>query len=551
MARRRHDDRPVYERSGRVAWPRFLPAALLALLVAAGMAYCWFLAFDAGWGYWLATPIVLVLPVALAGYLAVGFGHCRNRFVAGGLGVLVAVVFHAGYFHADLVSQQGPAALTRLDSLPEFIAQRMATDGIKVQNDILPRSELYNWFYSAVELLVISMLVGAAAVYRSQKGYCESCRRWMRSLGFHAKPGASTDIAEALDTGDWSDVPVTVGQMPAIVRASSWLDFEYCPGARGPGSGCAAYLTLKEFTGTTEPAQVLMAQGRLEQDELDALAGRVAALAFLRVSAPTVTGDEGASGRSIERHSGSVAALERLPGHAGGADLDRAGKIEFMLALVPVAALLGGIAMVVWGAVRAPWAGAPPADWLGYILLAAGIAAAVAGGVVCWINVDYLGIRYMYRRICRSLAQRPDALVLADDPTAQFIDVVPRVQWHQLVPDKPADRGLLRLDPAGGRLVFEGLKERYVIPADAVLSCEVEPMLPHTGNWNFFAVVLTVRYPAGAPSSVTGGRRDDEWEIPLLPRSTQFRRYSTTRRRTLATTLQADIEELLDRAARR
>lgn len=531
-----------------MAWPRFLPAALLTLLVAAAMAYVWFLAFGAGLGYWLATPIVLVLPVGLAGYLAVGFGHCRNRVVAGTLGVLAALVFHAGYFHADLVNQKGRATLTRLDMLPEFIATRMANDGIRINNQLLPRSELYNWFYSSVELLVISLLVGAAAVYRSQKAYCESCHRWMRSIGLQAKPGASTDIAEALDTGDWSDVPITIGQMSAFARARSWLDFEYCPGAREKGSGCAAYLTLKEFTGSTEPQQVLMAQGRLEPDELDAIAGRVAALAFLRVSAPPATADEIASGWSIERHAGAVAAVERLPGHSGGADLDRAGKIELLLALVPLSALLGGIAMFVWGLVRAPWA---DADWLGYFLLAAGLVAAAAGGLVCWVNVDYLGLCYMHGRICRTLSHRPDALVLPDDPAARFIDVVPRAQWHQLVPDKPADRGLLRLDPAGTRLVFEGLKERYVIPADAVLVCRVEPMLPHTGNWNIFAVVLTVRYPAGARASVTGGRRDDEWEIPLLPRSTEFRRYSSTRRRDLAKTLRADIEDLLDQAARR
>src|SRR5262249_23358059 len=246
------------------------------------MAYVWFLAFGAGLGYWLATPIVLVLPVGLAGYLAVGFGHCRNRVVAGTLGVLAALVFHAGYFHADLVHQKGRATLTRLDMLPEFIATRMANDGIRINNQLLPRSELYNWFYSSVELLVISLLVGAAAVYRSQKAYCESCHRWMRSIGLQAKPGASTDIAEALDTGDWSDVPITIGQMSAFARARSWLDFEYCPGAREKGSGCAAYLTLKEFTGSTEPQQTLIAQGRLEPDELDAIAGRVAALAFLR-----------------------------------------------------------------------------------------------------------------------------------------------------------------------------------------------------------------------------------------------------------------------------
>ena len=102
-----------------------------------------------------------------------------------------------------------------------------------------------------------------------------------------------------------------------------------------------------------------------------------------------------------------------------------------------------------------------------------------------------------------------------------------------------------------GRLLFEGLKERYIIPADAVLDCRVEPMMPHTGNWNFFAVVLTVRYPMGVPASVTGGRRDDEWEVPFLPRPTRFRRYNTAYRRALARDLRDEIEDMLDQAPRR
>jgi hypothetical protein len=299
-------------------------------------------------------------------------------------------------------------------------------------------------------------------------------------------------------------------------------------------------LTLKEDAGWKEPPRVLMYQGRLEAEELDALANRVTALAFLRVSAPAATGDENATGRSIERHAGSVAAMERLSSSAEGAALDRAGKIEFMLALVPIAILLGGIGLIVWGAMRGAWEG--------HILLATGVVAALAGGLVCCVNVDYLGMRFIYRRLCRDIGQRPDALVSSDEPIAQWVDIVPRVQWHQLMPDKAADRGLLAIDRTHARLLFEGVKERYVIPADAVLACKVVPMLPHTGSWNYFAVVLTVRYPESAPTSLIGGRRDDQWEIPLLPRPTQFRRYSSAHRRELAKTLLADIEELLDRA---
>ncbi|HKB03211.1 MAG TPA: hypothetical protein VKD90_13375 [Gemmataceae bacterium] len=537
-------DRPTYQRSGRVAWPRFLPAALGTLVVAGGMAYVWFLAYDAGWGYWLATPVVLALPIALAAYLAVGFGRCRNRWVAGVLGAVAAVVYHAGYFHADLVRVHGPPALTRIELLPEFIGDRMANDGVRVQNQVLPRSEAYNWFYSAVELLVLNLLIAGAAVYRSLFAYCEACGRWMRSVALRAEAGASYQIADALADGDPAAVPDVVGTGLAFRPVYAWLEFEYCPAAREPGHSCPAYLTLKEFRGGTEHPDVLMYQGRLTPAELDALADRVAALAFLRVSAPAPAVDQPVPGRSLDRHAGSVAAVERLPADAGGADLDRAGKIELVLALTPIAALLAGIGLFVWGFVRAPWEDPGPDAGFGYGLLVIGLILGSVGGLMVWTNVDYLGMRHAYRHLCDRIAQRADALVSGEGPDARFVEVVPRAHWHQVIPDKPADRGLLRLDRAGGRLLFEGLKERYVIPADAVVGCVVEPILPHTGNWNIYVLVLTVRYPADAPGSLTGGRRGDAWEVPLLPRPTEFHRYNSSCRRALAEELRAEVDEV-------
>ena len=158
---------------------------------------------------------------------------------------------------------------------------------------------------------------------------------------------------------------------------------------------------------------------------------------------------------------------------------------------MPIAALLGGIGLIVWGSLLGTLTGS--------ILLAAGVALTFAGALVCWINVDYLGVLYTDRWIRRLIGYGADPIVPADESPDRFIDVVPRAQWHQLIPDKPTDRGLLLIDRARGRLLFEGLKERYVIPADAVLSCKVEAMMPHTGGWNFYAVVLTVRYPTSAP----------------------------------------------------
>jgi hypothetical protein len=540
MARRRLD-RPTYQRSGRVAWLRFLPLAIVTLLVAGGMAYVWFLAHDAGWGYWIITPAILALPVVWAAYVAVAVGRCRNRGVAGTLGVLASLVFYLGFFHAGLVDRDGADALTRLDRLPEYIAERMADGAGPFGRQWLPPGEFYSCFYAFVELLVVTMFIAGLAVYRSLFAYCESCGRWMRSIALRAPSGSAYDVADALEDGNWSDVPEIEGTGMFQARAA-FLEFEYCPNAREPGRSCPAYLTLREYHGGTEGQDQLMYQGRITADELTGLADRVEALSWLRVSAPTAT-EELSPTRPVERHAGSVAAVERLPGDAGGQDLERASKVEMILAIGTLATALVGVGLTIWGAVRAPWSN-PDGDWLGYTLVVVGPVMALVGGVMTWVNVDYLGMQYAIRRLRARLVQRPDALVPADDPDAWFVEVIPRVQWHQLNPDKATDRGLLRIDRTSRRLVFEGLKERYVIPADAILACDVVPMLPHTGNWNIYAVVLACRYPMDAPASVTGGRRDEEWEVPLVPRPTQFRRYGNAYRRDLAEELREEIEEL-------
>ena len=538
MSRPQRPERPTYQRSGRVAWLRFLPLAALTLVVAAGMGYVWALAFAAGWHYWVATPLVLALPVTGAAFAAVAGGRCRNRTVAGALGVLAVLVVQAGYFHFDMVRLFGPGVRWRFDLLPEFIALRMATDGAGFVNQ-----EWFNWFRVAVELLLLGGIVVGTAVFRARSAYCEACGRWMRAVTQGADRGIAYDVAYALDEGTWVDVPEVIEARPALSPVGAWLELEYCPNARQPGKACPAYLTLREKRGGTAQPDTVLDQGRISADELAPLADRIAVLSWLRVSAPAAA-DAPARSRPIDRHAGPVAAVERLPDEAGGADLDRVGVVEFLLGLGTVIAALAGIGLVVWGAVREPWADPTPAAAVGYALLASGLVLALAAGTVCYVNVDYPGMRYALGRVRRWLGQRPDALVPADDPAARFVDVVPRFQWHQTIPDKAADRGLLALDRAGRRLLFEGLKERYVIPAAAVVDCRVEAMLPHTGRWNFYAVVLTVRYPEDAMPSVTGGRRGDEWEVPLLPRPTRFRRYNSAYRRALAEGLRAEIEEV-------
>jgi hypothetical protein len=101
------------------------------------------------------------------------------------------------------------------------------------------------------------------------------------------------------------------------------------------------------------------------------------------VSAPVTDVDDASTGRRspIDRHAGSYAAIQQLPGDAGGKLLDRAGKVEFMIALIPVSALLIGIGLTIWGCVRTPWSDNPQ-TLLGWLPLIIGIFLA-PGGLVC------------------------------------------------------------------------------------------------------------------------------------------------------------------------
>jgi hypothetical protein len=542
MSLERNDQRPTYRRSGRVAWLRFVPAAFGALLVAAAMAWCWSLLRDSGRSYWLATGALLAVPVAVAGVMAVAWGHCRNRWVAGTFGLAAAVVFHAGYFYASLIRLVGPEALLHPRALPDFIRLRVRFEPIPAA---ILAGGILDWFHLAAQFALILLIIGGLTVSRSLRAYCEQCHRWMRTILLHSESGKAWGIVRALESGELSTIPATLGRLGSP-WPSSFVEFEYCPGLQEQGSKCNAYLTLKETTTVKEHPTVLMNQGQLRRDELDALAERLPALAWLRVSAAPAAEEQETFTPSIARYSGGMAAVERLTPDAGSTEFERTERFATLLSLVCLFVPLAGLSLLLWGWHCAPWLEpVDPAAALGWLLLAVGSIALVGGGYVCWINIDYLAQRHVHRWVRRVIANRLDALVPAEDQTAHCVNVVPRAQWHRLNSSKPTDRGLIRIEPGRRRMVFEGMKERYVIPADAVLSCRVERKLAQSDTINFFAVVVTVRYPDGSRPSLIGGLREGTWEIPFISRPTEFRRFNTAYRRALAESLRAEIEDKL------
>jgi len=103
--------------------------------------------------------------------------------------------------------------------------------------------------------------------------------------------------------------------------------------------------------------------------------------------------------------------------------------------------------------------------------------------------------------------------------------------------ENAADTGFLAVDARRREIRFEGDKERYRIPAAALLSCEVEKSLfvstAHPDAPGFWLAVMRAFGPSGV------------WEAPVVPRLMNKPIQCTRFRRKAAEELQARIKTLL------
>jgi hypothetical protein len=114
---------------------------------------------------------------------------------------------------------------------------------------------------------------------------------------------------------------------------------------------------------------------------------------------------------------------------------------------------------------------------------------------------------YVFRATQAELQQRADALFDANTPSAILTEIIPRRNWGQIMLQNAEDRGLLLVDRAQRRLLFEGDQKRYQIPAEAIVASDLETMNRGTaeGDVPLGVLVLSVRDNLGPR------------EIPLRP----------------------------------
>lgn len=104
----------------------------------------------------------------------------------------------------------------------------------------------------------------------------------------------------------------------------------------------------------------------------------------------------------------------------------------------------------------------------GILLLVAAVASLPVFG-------DWAGTRYLHRILRGRILNRPDSLVDPDDSSAHFVDVVPRANWGKVMLCNSSETGFLKV--CDSQVLYEGDLERWRIPVDSILGCEVERVL--------------------------------------------------------------------------
>jgi hypothetical protein len=150
-----------------------------------------------------------------------------------------------------------------------------------------------------------------------------------------------------------------------------------------------------------------------------------------------------------------------------------------------------------------------PATLLGLISVGVGLGFFPVAIVPFLRNPFCLSAAYLRRRAVREVARRPEAMVDPGSTDAMFVEIVPRKNWGKVMVESASDVGFLRVDENRREILFEGDKDRYRIPVEAIVSCEREAGIAP-------AMLAFVRMHAAVLRVRQSG---DTWmEIPLVPR---------------------------------
>jgi hypothetical protein len=550
-----------FKPSGRVRWGSFVSWVLVPLILAAVLAAVMFWLFYVGHYYIIIVPAIAALAVAACLKLAVNKGHCRSRLIAGAAGFCAGIILYLGYYYCGMVYQLGPQAAGRLELLPRYIQFRLRHDAVRdihdSRQDEAPRpgDRFMNWGVFGGELAIVLAFTMGGAVARARKPYCESCQKWMMREVTHFNPAKAKELLDAFLNRSARSLAMLAAEPVFATIPSTLLALDSCPSLKeGSARDCSSYVSLKTITraGGGSPildpfdgakGKVLLRSLALSADEAAALAGRFEVLGHVagRVAVEALASQSRFESPSVETADLPVAEIRPVESDFAGKVLTkRTALIGTAWAFASLLFLFVGIGLMAWGGLTAfpdsksNEVVSPETKALGITGLVVGGLLFVATAAFFFVNPTHLGNRYLLKVVRREFARRTGCFVQANEPEALFVEVVPKLNWGKMVLESATDVGFLHVDKRRREVLFEGDKERWRIPAAAVLSSEVEFFVEGQGTHaarKVYYVVLRARRPA------------QFWEAPLRERSGAGI-FASGRRKQAAERLCASIREL-------
>lgn len=529
-------DRPRYQPSGKIEAVAFVPLSCGALVVAAGVGFlvhlCVVLRFPGA----LFGPLFGGIATAAAVGLAVWLGKCRNPWLAALLGAASGAVVLLAAFQCDLVAARGLDHIFRVDLLPGWIDDHVHNNEIwepgrpgnprpAAEADVIFRyGFLFVGLFAGCSVPAITGWIVAA------RPFSEEHNRWFTSWSARLTRSSGRAITDALESKN----------AEALRTAFKPL---------GPGDDAKGFVFLTLAYLTDEPAApvymsvVLVPRGKSDSAwpkwlarrwELTPSEAAIFAEEFLIPQAAFGTRRPGTL--PGERVSTSVAAkVFSLPDQDAGLILSAKNRwLATGLGLAPFfVGVLGGAAAIAAAVIYYEELE------LGAVVALAVVGAAMAVVGLVWLGyfVDYLPSRYYHAVARRVIAERPEAFVRPDDPGALFIQTVPRKNWGRVMMENADDVGFLLLDSARGVILFEGDRERWMIPRESVVSCELEAFDVGPNDPNVGPVFWLVALKANVGGVV--------WEAPIAPRPVELAKHTPASRRLRAEELQRQIREWL------
>jgi hypothetical protein len=512
------------------------------MLTVVALSWLLHLLFVSGFYFVGIVPAIAGLALGGAVYWTVSWSHCRNPWLIVVLSVTAGLALAVGHYYADMVAIIGLNRAHRVDAFPRYLNWRMKSDvivdaghgnppGVGRQND--PAQVFFNWGFLAIDIGVISCLVTAIGYKRARKAYCEQHGCWLSAQTVLVEAGAGQQLVEILNAGVLAQF---TGQLsPPVCHQNELCQLlvESCPAGDRAVLAAPVYLTITELGplkkgGHRRRHRVLARQWELSDSEVSWLAAQFPSL---RSAGAGTTAPQTRVQRS---DAPALATIEAVPEPFGGQVLTR-GHLWIGTILVMLPAIVAfGLCFGILGFALSQ--GEDLDSVVGFAALG-GAFVMLAAALFWYLRYsDLPGSLYLYRLTRAAFAHRPELWVEPDDAEAEYIQVIPRDNWGKMMLENATDVGFLKVDRNRRQVLFEGDRERWRIPAAALVTCELESFVLGEGTQGaqtFFVAVLRAHAGSGL------------WEAPVTRRHIYFGKRGQAERERDAQALRDAIVTLL------